>query len=260
MFSFCNYLRRLDLRAFDTSKVENMSMMFYYCMRLTDLNISSFRTSNVIDMGEMFNECEYLRELDLKNFDTSNVDYFWSMFDGCYTLKTLDLSNFTIDALGDDEVDDMLGGTCSLVKLVMPNIPYNTVELPDLSYNHRIWIYNGEEYKTCITNAGKTITYTSVSTVPPMVSISKLTTSRNHSIKVSWKKKSVLGYEVQIAGDSKFTSGEKTYTINDAAKTYKTIKNLKKGRTYYIRIRTFKQVAGKTYYGKYSAKKHIRCR
>lgn len=73
-------------------------------------------------------------------------------------------------------------------------------------------------------------------------------------IKVSWKKMAkASGYQLQYAQNKSFTKGRKTKMCS-AMKQSITIKNLKKAKRYYVRIRAYKIVQGKKVYGKWSVK------
>ena len=70
------------------------------------------------------------------------------------------------------------------------------------------------------------------------------------SFKITWKKvKNVSGYQVQYATSKKFTKQtSKKVTYNGNKKFTKTVKKLKGGKKYYVRVRTCKNVKinGKT--------------
>lgn len=75
-------------------------------------------------------------------------------------------------------------------------------------------------------------------------------------IKITWKKKDgVIGYEVQYSLKKNF-KGTKSFTTS-SRKTFKTVKQIKKGRKHYVRIRTIKKVKGKWIYGAWSKVKTI---
>lgn len=61
---------------------------------------------------------------------------------------------------------------------------------------------------------------------------------KNKSIEVSWKKpsKKIMGYELQYSTDKNFKKNVKTINIKKSLQK-KTIKKLKNGKTYYVRIR-----------------------
>ena len=87
---------------------------------------------------------------------------------------------------------------------------------------------------------------------------------KNHlpgKIKVKWKKNGkASGYRVQISRNIAFTSGNKWATLKGADQTHKVFSGLKKGRIYYIRVRSFKTSGGKRYWSAWSAKKVIKIR
>lgn len=94
-------------------------------------------------------------------------------------------------------------------------------------------------------------------TKPSKVTISKLKTGSKY-ITAYWGKKTGTGYEVQIATNSKFTKA-KTYTITSYKTTSKKITKLKKGKTYYVRVRAYKTY-GSTLKGDWSTAKKIKCK
>ena len=94
MFAECYGLVNLDLSHFDTSNVTDMSDMFTHSISLANLNISNFDTFNVTDMPGMFNHCFALENLNLDSFDTSNVTNAIMMFGCCPAWDTIDQSKF----------------------------------------------------------------------------------------------------------------------------------------------------------------------
>ncbi|MGN0394839.1 MAG: fibronectin type III domain-containing protein, partial [Coprococcus sp.] len=81
--------------------------------------------------------------------------------------------------------------------------------------------------------------------------------SSARAIKVTWKRNSkVTGYQVCYSLKSSFKSAKtKTYR-NKTTKTAK-LTGLKSGRKYYVRVRSYIKVNGKTYYGAWSKVKTI---
>ncbi len=84
--------------------------------------------------------------------------------------------------------------------------------------------------------------------------------SKKKSIIVKYKKQEgVSGYQVQASTSKKFAKKKtitKTYTKKNVFK--RTIKNLKKGKTYYVRVRAYKKDStGAKIYGKWSKVKKI---
>lgn len=83
---------------------------------------------------------------------------------------------------------------------------------------------------------------------PKKAALSKLKPGKKQ-LKVTWKKDTkASGYEVQCCLNKKFKSGVKKVDIKKAKTTSTTIKKLKKGKKYYVRIRAYKtvKVNGKT--------------
>ena len=99
-----------------------------------------------------------------------------------------------------------------------------------------------------IENQGKLIQKT-----PKKQSIS-LVNKIKKQLTIKWKKNNkVSGYEVVYSANKKFT-GKKTVRKAKTTTSYK-IKGLKKGKTYYAKVRSYKTVNGKRIYGAYSTAK-----
>ena len=74
-----------------------------------------------------------------------------------------------------------------------------------------------------------------------------------------WKKQSVqtTGYQLQYSLSSKFKKA-KTVTVKGPKKLYRTVKKLKGGKRYYVRVRTYKTVSGKKYVSAWSKKRAVK--
>lgn len=80
------------------------------------------------------------------------------------------------------------------------------------------------------------------------VSIKKLSKAKK-GFKASWKKVTgVSGYQIQISTSKKFSRETSTYSIKGNKTTSKSFKGLKAKKTYYVRVRTYKnaKVNGKS--------------
>ena len=88
-------------------------------------------------------------------------------------------------------------------------------------------------------------------------SITSAKNSKSKQIAIKYKKVSgAKGYEVSYSTDKKF---KKSVTKKNTTKTSYTIKSLKKGKTYYVRVRAYKiDSAGKKVYGKYTTVKKVK--
>ncbi|MCD8015632.1 MAG: hypothetical protein LUG99_21220 [Lachnospiraceae bacterium] len=93
------------------------------------------------------------------------------------------------------------------------------------------------------------------------VKLSGVTSSAAKKATVKWKKTTkVSGYQIQYSTSKKFKSGSatKTVKVSGAKKVSKVLSKLKSGKTYYVRIRTYKKVNGTTYYSAWSSKKKVK--
>ena len=114
--------------------------------------------------------------------------------------------------------------------------------------------YDVYQCKTC----GKTL-----NKEHKFVPATKITTLKKgkQSFTVNWTVvKGAGGYQVQYATDSKFTSGKKTVTVTGAKTTKKTVKNLKSGKKYYVRVREYKVMDGKKIYSKWTKAKTVKAK
>ena len=93
---------------------------------------------------------------------------------------------------------------------------------------------------------------------PKATALSKVTAGKK-SFTAKWKKQATqtTGYQLQYSTDSKF-NGAKTVTVNKTATVSKAVKKLKAKKKYYVRIRTYKTVSGRTYYSTWSAAKSVK--
>ena len=90
---------------------------------------------------------------------------------------------------------------------------------------------------------------------PAKVKIKKAKAGKK-KIKVTWTKQTDAdGFEIQVATNKKFTKNLKVVTVKKGTAGSKTIKKLKKGKKYYVRVRAYKNVKNGKVYGKFSKKK-----
>ena len=89
--------------------------------------------------------------------------------------------------------------------------------------------------------------------------ISTLTNSAASKMTVKWGKNAkATGYQIQYCPDKTFKTGNKSVSINSASTVSKVIGSLAKGKTYYVRIRTFKTVGSTKYFSAWSAVKSVK--
>ena len=127
------------------------------------------------------------------------------------------------------------------------------------TYTYGVIAYNKKTGNTVVSTP-VTVTLKNV-TPPAKTSLTKLSTSTG-KITAVWKKvTSCSGYQLQYSTDKKFTAKTtKTIRITGENTLKTTIKSLKKGKTYYIRVRAWKKADGETLYGSWSTVKGLKCK
>ena len=86
----------------------------------------------------------------------------------------------------------------------------------------------------------------------PKVAITSLRSKKKGQLVIRWKKKQGIGgYEIQY-GTQKTFKQAKTKKISGKGKTGIILKKLKRKRTYYVRMRSWKKVRGRYIYGGWS--------
>lgn len=108
---------------------------------------------------------------------------------------------------------------------------------------------------TITIKAGATDTYKAASkkvtiTVAPKAQSASVKATGKKQIKISWKKDSkATGYEIN------WSTGKKVISKNGTISYV--VKGLKKSKTYTVKVRSFKKIAGKNIYGAYSTAKKV---
>lgn len=97
---------------------------------------------------------------------------------------------------------------------------------------------------------------------PAKVKVKSFKSTAKKSVKAVWTRdKQVSGYNVELALNKGFTKGYKSLLIKKNSTTSKTFKQLKSGKTYYFRVRSFAVInSSKRYYSKYSTIKKVICK
>lgn len=74
------------------------------------------------------------------------------------------------------------------------------------------------------------------------------------SLQIKWKAGAAqaTGYEILCSTSKSFRKGNKTMRVKSGKTKARTIKGLKRHKTYYVKVRTYKTVRGKTYYSAWS--------
>ena len=182
----------------------------------------------------------------LSTFIGSHIKVDWSKTAGAsgYHIKYADNSNMT----GAKEV--MVKGNSTFTKTLTGLTNGKTFYVKIQTYR----TVSGKTYWSSWSPA-KSI---KVDQKPYGSSISKLTNPSSKAMKITWNKApSATGYHIQYSTNSNM-SGVKDIIVNNKDTLSKTVTGLIKGKTYYVRIQTFRKVSGKTYWSSWSKAKQIK--
>ena len=93
---------------------------------------------------------------------------------------------------------------------------------------------------------------------PPKTTVSSLTAgTKSITVNLTKKTTQVTGYQIQYSTNKDFTDAKtKTITSNSTVKT--TLSSLTSGKTYYVRVRTYKTVNDVKYYSGWSEYKYVK--
>ncbi len=91
--------------------------------------------------------------------------------------------------------------------------------------------------------------------------LTKAVSKSSKKMLVQWKKNSkASGYQIQYSTSKKFNKNTGKATVKSGKTLKKTVTKLKKKTTYYVRIRSYKKVNGKTYFSGWSGAKKVKIR
>ena len=111
---------------------------------------------------------------------------------------------------------------------------------------------------TATSGSTKTTKKVTITVNPKGTTFRSVYNGAGKKLKAYWNRNSqVSGYQLQY-GTSKNFTGCKTVTLNSNKYTGSVRTGLKKNATYYVRIRTYKRVSGKTYYSAWSKVKSFK--
>ena len=115
------------------------------------------------------------------------------------------------------------------------------------TYTYAVKAYSGD-YTSAQSASKKTVRLTT----PTIKSVKNVSGKK---LKITYGKNSkATGYQIQYSTKKSFSS-KKTLTNSGASKVTKTTGALTKGKTYYVRVRTYKKVNGVKYYSNWSTVK-----
>ena len=89
--------------------------------------------------------------------------------------------------------------------------------------------------------------------------VSSVTNTAASKMTLKWGKNAkATGYVIHYSTDKTFKSGNKSVTVTSASAVSRVISGLTKGKTYYVRIRTYKTVGSAKYWSVWSAARSVK--
>lgn len=96
--------------------------------------------------------------------------------------------------------------------------------------------------------------------VPKRMVLQSVEARQDGQLRLKWNRdKKASGYEIFISTDRNFKSGNTKVFVNKNSTTAKVLKGLTVQKQYYAKIRAYKVINNKKYYGKYSTVKSVVC-
>ena len=142
LFSWCEYLAKIDLSNIDMSNIKDISGMFSYMTSMKYFDLKKLDVSNVVNMGSLFEGCESAEVIDITGWDTSKCKDFNFMFNECNNLKEvkgiIDASSVVYHTSSD--VIDLTGWGGKLLKLEKP------IKIKNVPKGMFVWGVNRENY------------------------------------------------------------------------------------------------------------------
>lgn len=254
VFDYCQSINEINVDNWNVSNVTSVEFMFYKCEKLVSLDLHKWDTSNITNMFEMFGRCYSIESINLKGWDTSNVTNMSGMFVCDFNLETLDLSSFDMSKVKFGKYDDDMIHRCPSLRWVKTprnlkkKIPLNS----GLTYVKKTGNKLGKKEYKYIPKSKKSITLVCAQEKGKRTSIKNVKSSGS-KVKVNIKPVETdkwyapVQYEIQCSTNRNFTDSvgivtnttENTYNVqgNVIDSTTAIIKGLKKGNTYYVRVR-----------------------
>lgn len=95
---------------------------------------------------------------------------------------------------------------------------------------------------------------------PQKTVLSSAKNTAKGAVTLKWKKTAKAdGYQIQVASDKNFKKGVHYYVVSGGSKTKQVVaSNLKKGKTYYMRVQAYKKVGTKALTGSFSKSKKVK--
>lgn len=152
--------------------------------------------------------------------------------------------------------------TSKKIKTIKGNstVTYKVTGLtPGTKYSYYVSAYINDGSVAVEGSKGKLL---NTCTVPSKTTLSAVTSPAKTQIKTTWKKSSGSrsGYQIYYSRDSKFKKLAAKKSVSGSSVTSYTGKNFTKGVKYYVKVRAYKTIDGKTTYGAWSSVKTVVCK
>lgn len=167
-----------------------------------------------------------------------------------FNIVSKSITGATVSAIGTKTYNGRVQRPAVTVKLGTTTLKNNTDYKVAYSTNK-----NPGKATVTITGAGnyagtKKVTF---KIKPKKATVRKTKTYKKRKLKVTWKRDSLAtGYQVVVGTNAKVTKNKKVINVTRNKTTSKTFKKLKRGKRYYVKVRSYKKVDGKKLYGAYS--------
>lgn len=203
-----------------------------------------------------FDSCNELTGITLsQNLESIENSAFW----GCKSLKSVQIPD-SVTSIG-------FGAFCNCDSL---NDIYLSKNVTSIG-NYAFGFYFSGGYKPVAgfsimgINKSSAQSYADKYSIPFLTksdlktTLSSVTKKTSSKMTVKWKENTkVTGYQIQYSTSNKFAASKcKTVTVKENITTSKTIASLTKGKTYYVRIRGYRTIGGKTYYSAWGKAKKV---
>lgn len=149
--------------------------------------------------------------------------------------------------------EQQLGNYCDKLFTLNKGTYYLFVNT-DLEPNWRKETYNGASIYDYPSGLWLSVNRTAYTKTPTLKSARN---SASSTVKLTYTKVSnAKGYQIQYSTNKKFTSPKYVTAKKNSA----TIKKMKKGKTYFFRVRAYRTISGKRYWGAWSNVKSVKVR
>ncbi len=283
MFRDCSSLTSLNLSSFKTSKVEDMSHMFDSCYILKSLDLSNFDCSSLAYADHMLSSAKSLESVYVSSsFKLPMSCETYCIFDQAYSIKGEKGTTYDENMIDNGDYARVDGGKSSPGYFRLANNASVSVDTADCTYNGNAKTpnivvkcgqttltqckdytvsYSGDRksvgtHKLTLKGCGAySFSITKNYVVNPKAVSLKSLAAGNKALTVKWAKSSkanASGYQIQIAKNKKFSKGKKTINVKGYNVSSKKITKLNSGKKYFVKVRAYKAVGGKTYYSTWS--------